>query len=68
MARIFISYSRVDEAFARQLAKTLSEYGADVWIDVEDIPAGMKWSSAIQQIIFTIFNRFISHFRFSNIR
>ncbi|MBC7814835.1 MAG: toll/interleukin-1 receptor domain-containing protein, partial [Burkholderiales bacterium] len=49
MARIFISYSRADEAFARQLATSLSEYGADVWIDVEDIPAGMKWSSAIQQ-------------------
>lgn len=49
MARIFISYSRRDEAFARQLAGALSNMGADVWIDVEDIPAGMKWSSAIQQ-------------------
>lgn len=49
MARIFISYSRRDEAFARQLAGSLSDMGADIWIDVEDIPAGMKWSSAIQQ-------------------
>ena len=49
MARIFISYSRVDEAMARRLAASLSDMGADVWIDVEDIPAGMKWSSAIQQ-------------------
>jgi multiple sugar transport system substrate-binding protein len=49
MARIFISYSRVDESFARRLAASLSDLGADVWIDVEDIPAGMKWSSAIQQ-------------------
>lgn len=48
-AKIFISYSRVDEAFARQLAGSLSAMGADVWIDVEDIPAGLKWSSAIQQ-------------------
>lgn len=48
-AKIFISYSRVDEAFARQLAGSLSQMGADVWIDVEDIPAGLKWSSAIQQ-------------------
>ena len=49
MAHIFISYSRVDESFARQLATSLSDLGADVWIDIEDIPAGMKWSSAIQQ-------------------
>lgn len=49
MARIFISYSRTDEVFARQLAESLSGMGADIWIDVEDIPVGMKWSSAIQQ-------------------
>ncbi len=49
MSRIFISYSRADEPFARRLAATLSDAGADVWIDVEDIPAGMKWSSAIQE-------------------
>ena len=49
MARIFISYSRKDEAFARRLAESLSNMGADVWIDIEDIPAGMKWSRAIQQ-------------------
>lgn len=49
MARIFISYSRQYELFARELAASLSNLGADVWIDVEDIPAGMKWSSAIQQ-------------------
>lgn len=49
MARVFISYSRKDEAFARWLAASLSQLGADVWIDIEDIPAGMKWSSAIQQ-------------------
>lgn len=49
MARIFISYSRTDETFARRLATSLSNMGADIWIDVEDIPAGMKWSSAIQQ-------------------
>jgi len=49
MARIFVSYSRKDEDFARRLATSLSDMGADIWIDVEDIPAGMKWSSAIQQ-------------------
>ncbi|MCU0465762.1 MAG: TIR domain-containing protein [Anaerolineae bacterium] len=49
MPRIFISYSRADEPFATRLAGALSNAGADVWIDVEDIPAGMKWSSAIQE-------------------
>ncbi len=49
MARIFISYSRNDAAFARKLATSLDSLGADIWIDVEDIPAGMKWSTAIQE-------------------
>lgn len=49
MARIFISYSRKDEIFARKLAAELERYGADVWVDVSDIPPGHKWSSAIQE-------------------
>lgn len=49
MPRLFISYSRNDEAFARRLATSLSEMGGDIWIDIKDIPVGMKWSSAIQQ-------------------
>lgn len=49
MSSIFLSYSRKNEPFARKLAQALSQVGLDVWLDVEDIPAGMKWSSAIQQ-------------------
>ena len=49
MPRIFVSYSRDNESFAHQLAQSLSEAGADVWIDVEDIPVGMNWSTAIQE-------------------
>lgn len=49
MSRLFISYSRIDESFARKLALSLSRMGADIWIDVDDIPAGVKWSTAIQQ-------------------
>jgi hypothetical protein len=49
MPRLFISYSRMDEVFARQLATSLSTMGGDIWIDIRDIPAGMKWSSAIQE-------------------
>jgi hypothetical protein len=46
---LFISYSRKDAEFARRLALSLSDAGADIWLDVEDIPAGVKWSTAVQQ-------------------
>ncbi|MEP7285312.1 MAG: SUMF1/EgtB/PvdO family nonheme iron enzyme [Chloroflexota bacterium] len=49
MAHIFVSYSRTDEDFARKLAEALSELGADIWIDVDDIPVGLNWSTAIQE-------------------
>jgi hypothetical protein len=49
MARIFISYSRSDVTFARDLTANLSDLGADVWLDVDDIPAGENWGRAIQQ-------------------
>ncbi|HEX2618714.1 MAG TPA: SUMF1/EgtB/PvdO family nonheme iron enzyme [Phototrophicaceae bacterium] len=49
MTRIFVSYSRTDVNFARRLADSLARMGADIWMDIEDIPAGLKWSSAIQQ-------------------
>lgn len=48
MAKIFISYSSKDDAFARHLASRLAEASAEVWIDTEDIPVGAKWSKAIQ--------------------
>jgi formylglycine-generating enzyme required for sulfatase activity len=49
MSGIFISYSRKDEIFARRLAASLEQMGGEVWIDVDDIHAGLKWSDAIQQ-------------------
>ncbi len=49
MTDVFISYSRKDVEFARQLTASLEEHGADVWFDQADIHAGVKWSSAIQQ-------------------
>lgn len=48
MSRIFISYSREDKDFARRLATDLDRLQADVWIDVDDIQAGVKWSTAVQ--------------------
>jgi hypothetical protein len=47
--RIFISYARKHEGFVRQLATALSDSGAEVWVDIEDIPAGMNWSRAVQE-------------------
>jgi hypothetical protein len=49
MKRLFISYSREDEIFARLLACDISQQGADVWIDVEKIPAGRKWKTVIRE-------------------
>jgi WD40 repeat protein len=49
MAKVFISYSRKDEEFARQLATDLDRLGASVWIDMDDIPPGVNWSAAIQE-------------------
>lgn len=49
MSLAFISYSRTDIDFAQQLTQNLSELGCDTWIDVVNIPAGVKWSTAIQQ-------------------
>lgn len=49
MSDVFISYSRKDARFARQLAVSLTRAGIDVWIDVDDIPVGTKWSTAVMQ-------------------
>jgi hypothetical protein len=49
MSDIFVSYSRVDEEFAHRLAADLDRVGAQVWLDVAAIPAGVKWSTAVQQ-------------------
>ena len=49
MARIFIAYARQQELMAARLARSLSDIGVDVWIDIENIPPGMKWHKAIEQ-------------------
>jgi hypothetical protein len=46
--RIFISYSRQDSAFAVRLAHSLHSMGVVTWMDIKDIPAGVKWSTGIQ--------------------
>lgn len=48
MQRVFISYSRKDQSFVRQLARDLDQDGIMVWIDME-IPPGVRWRNAIQE-------------------
>jgi WD40 repeat protein len=47
MADVFISYSRRDADFVRQLHARLSEAGRDCWVDWEDIPPSAAWLSEI---------------------
>jgi hypothetical protein len=53
MDHIFVSYSRTDQAFVDKLRTDLESYGADVWIDVEDIRSGENWADAIQRALDT---------------
>lgn len=48
MPNVFISYARETQIFATKLARSLEQSGADVFLDIDDIPAGMNWSQAIQ--------------------
>ncbi|MBI5031374.1 MAG: TIR domain-containing protein [Chloroflexi bacterium] len=47
MAGIFISYSRKDQAFVRQLHAALVKANHDVWVDWEDIPLTAEWLAEI---------------------
>jgi len=50
--KIFFSYSRVDgSAFALRLAVDLKKKGFDVWIDQEDIRAGLDWDTEIENAL-----------------
>jgi len=47
MNRVFISYSRKNEAFAERLARDLGDAGLDVWIDLRQIQVGEVWQQEI---------------------
>ena len=50
--KIFLSYSRQDgSAFAQRLAVDLKTHGFDVWIDQEDIRAGLDWDMEIEKAL-----------------
>src|SRR5262249_61206383 len=43
MSQVFISYSRIDQAFVRSLHSELERLQRDTWIDWEDIPPTSDW-------------------------
>lgn len=45
---VFVSYSRQDQAYARELADHLKRAGLAVWID-DDVDYGDRWESVIRQ-------------------
>lgn len=57
--QVFISYARADNAFARQLYRSLREAGFNPWLDTENLRPGQNWdfeiNIAIQRSSFIIF-------------
>ena len=51
MADLFISYSRHDIQFVRQLHDVLKKQGHDVWVDWQDIPPAAEWLPEIASAI-----------------
>lgn len=48
---VFVSYSRKDQHFARDLVGRLSAEGREVWIDWRDIPVTADWKQEIYHAI-----------------
>jgi hypothetical protein len=51
MQRVFISYSRKDIEFARQLSGDLEKAGFKVWWDISDLKSGDEWVRTIPAAI-----------------
>jgi hypothetical protein len=51
MAKLFLSYSRRDEARARRFTAWLEHEGHDVWRDEDDIGGGASFSSEIEKAL-----------------
>ena len=51
MTQVFLSYSRKDLAFVKQLAADLKANGLEVWYDLSRLEGGDRWSRAIEQAI-----------------
>ena len=51
MAQVFISYSRKDLSFVKQLAADLGNAGYEVWYDVSGLRGGSRWRFEIEKAI-----------------
>ena len=51
MAKLFLSYSRRDQARARRLTQWLESEGHDVWRDEDDIGGGASFSAEIEKAL-----------------
>jgi hypothetical protein len=51
MQKVFISYSRKDIDFARNLAGDLEKAGFEVWWDISDLKGGDDWVNVIPTAI-----------------
>ena len=49
MKQLFISYSRKDTEFTRQMAGRFETDGLDAWVDWQDIPPSIDWMKEIQK-------------------
>jgi WD40 repeat protein len=47
----FVSYSRRDSAFVRELVGALTSRGLNVWLDEEDIPPSARWRDELTSAI-----------------
>ncbi len=47
--QIFVSYSRIDKAFAQRLADDLTKNGCRVWLDLKNIASGANWDLEVQR-------------------
>jgi hypothetical protein len=44
---VFVSYSRIEGAFAARLLAALTAAEKNVWLDLEDIPPAAEWRAQI---------------------
>lgn len=49
MARIFVSYSRKNKDFCRQITNELQKHDLDFWVDWEGIPPTVDWMKEIEK-------------------
>lgn len=51
MAKVFVSYSRIDLPFVERLVEDLNKAGHQVWYDLSGLEGGSRWGTEIQNAI-----------------